>query len=119
MTAADASPADSSTMAMLPVWQARLAVPAPLGQAFSYLVPPELRARAQRGARVLCELGRRKVLGVVLDAGERVPDIAVERMKSIVAVVDAEPVLPEELLSFLQALASYYVAPIGGAIELS
>jgi primosomal protein N' (replication factor Y) len=97
----------------------RLAVPAPLGQAFSYLVPPELRERARRGARVLCELGRRTVLGVVLDAGERVPDISVERMKSIVAVVDAEPVLPEELLSFLQALASYYVAPIGGAIELS
>ncbi|HYP90061.1 MAG TPA: primosomal protein N', partial [Polyangiaceae bacterium] len=77
------------------------------------------RDRARRGARVLCELGRRKVLGVVLDAGERPPDIPVERMKSIVAVVDAEPVLPEELLSFLQALASYYVAPIGGAIELS
>jgi primosomal protein N' (replication factor Y) len=101
------------------VWQARLAVPAPLGQAFSYLVPPELRGRVQRGARVLCELGRRKVLGVVLDVAERVPDIPVERMKPIVAVVDAEPVLPEELLSFLQELARYYVAPIGGAIELS
>jgi primosomal protein N' (replication factor Y) (superfamily II helicase) len=101
------------------VWQARLAVPAPLGQAFSYLVPEELRQRVQRGARVLCELGRRKVLGVVLDVAERVPDIPLERMKPIVAVVDAEPVLPEELLGFLQALASYYVAPIGGAIELS
>jgi primosomal protein N' (replication factor Y) (superfamily II helicase) len=102
-----------------PIWQVRVAVPAPLGQAFSYLVPAELRERAQRGARVLCELGRRKVLGVVLDAGARVPDIAVERMKPIVAVVDAEPVLSEELLSFLQELARYYVAPIGGAIELS
>ena len=105
--------------ALTAVWQARVAVPVPLGQAFSYLVPTELRARTQRGARVLCELGRRKVLGVVLEVGERVPDISIERMKSIVAVVDAEPVLPEELLSFLQALASYYVAPIGGAIELS
>ncbi len=101
------------------VWQARLAVPAPLGQAFSYLVPPELRDRVKRGARVLCELGKRKVLGVVLEAGEREPEIAVERMKPIVAVVDTEPVLPEELLSFLQELARYYVAPIGGAIELS
>jgi primosomal protein N' (replication factor Y) len=101
------------------VWQARVAVPAPLGQAFSYLVPIELRPRVRRGARVLCELGRRKVLGVVLDAGERPPDFALERMKSLVAVVDAEPVLPEELLSFLQELARYYVAPIGGAMELS
>jgi primosomal protein N' len=114
-----AAPAASARQTATPVWQARLAVPAPLGQAFSYLVPPELRARVQRGARVLCELGKRKVLGIVLEAGERVPDIAVERMKPIVAVVDAEPVLPEELLSFLQELARYYVAPIGGAIELS
>ncbi len=104
---------------MSEVWQARVAVPAPLGQAFSYLVPPELRVRAQRGARVLCELGRRKVLGIVLEAGEREPDIALERLKSLVAVVDAEPVLPEELLGFLQELARYYVAPIGAAMELS
>jgi primosomal protein N' (replication factor Y) len=104
---------------MTGVWQARVAVPAPLGQAFSYLVPEALRGRARRGARVLCELGRRKVLGVVLETSEREPDIAVERMKPLVAVVDAEPVLPEELLGFLQELARYYVAPIGGAIELS
>jgi primosomal protein N' (replication factor Y) len=77
-----------------PVWQARLAVPAPLGQAFSYLIPPALLGRVKRGARVLCELGRRRVLGVVLDVAERVPDIPIERMKPIVAVVDAEPVLP-------------------------
>ncbi len=101
------------------VWQARVTVPAPLGQAFSYLLPDELRSRVRRGARVLCELGRRKVLGVVLEVAERAPDIALERMKPIVAVVDAEPVLPEELLSFLQELARYYVAPIGAVMELS
>lgn len=119
MSELEAPAAAPAAAAAAMVWQARLAVPAPLGQAFSYLVPPELRGRVKRGARVLCELGKRKVLGVVLEAGERVPDFAVERMKPIVAVVDTEPVLPEELLSFLQELARYYVAPIGGAIELS
>jgi primosomal protein N' (replication factor Y) len=104
---------------MSSIWQARVAVPAPLGQAFSYLVPPELRDRARRGARVLCELGKRRLLGIVLDAGEREPEIEIERMKPLVAVVDAEPVLPEELLSFLQELARYYVAPIGAAMELA
>jgi primosomal protein N' (replication factor Y) (superfamily II helicase) len=118
MSELDPAPQPGDVGAKL-VWQARLAVPVPLGQAFTYLVPPELRDRVKRGARVLCELGKRKVLGVVLDVAERPPEIAIERMKPIVAVVDAEPVLPEELLSFLQQLASYYVAPIGGAIELS
>jgi primosomal protein N' (replication factor Y) len=114
-----ASADGESARAGTPVLQARLAVPAPLGQAFSYLVPEALRGKVQRGARVLCELGRRKVLGIVLEVAERVPDIPLERMKPIVAVVDAEPVLPEELLSFLQELAKYYIAPIGGAMELS
>ena len=50
--------------ASIAVWQARVAVPAPLGQTFSYLVPEELRGRVRRGARVLCELARRRVLGV-------------------------------------------------------
>lgn len=101
------------------VLQARVAVPAPLGQAFSYLVPEELRERVQRGARVLCWLGRRRVLGVVLDLGVREPDLPLERMKPLLAVVDPEPVFSEELLGFLQELARYYVAPIGEVMELA
>jgi primosomal protein N' (replication factor Y) (superfamily II helicase) len=98
---------------------ARITVPVPLGQAFSYAVPPELAGVVRRGARVSCEFGRRRVLGVVLEVAEREPDVAVEKLKSILAVVDAEPVLPEELLSFLQELARYYVAPIGEVIQLA
>lgn len=98
---------------------ARVAVPVPLGQAFTYSVPPELAAAVQRGARVLCEFGRRRVLGVVLEAGEREPDIAPEKIKPLRAVVDREPVLPEELLGFLQELSRYYVAPIGEVMQLA
>jgi primosomal protein N' (replication factor Y) len=90
---------------LIDVLLARVAVPVPLGQAFTYSVPPELAAAVQRGARVLCEFGRRRVLGVVLDVGEREPDIAPEKIKPLRAVVDREPVLPEELLGFLQELS--------------
>jgi primosomal protein N' (replication factor Y) len=98
---------------------ARVAVPVPLGQAFSYEVPEEFAGIARRGARVLCEFGRRRVLGVVLDVAEREPDVPRERIKPIRAVADAEPVLPEELLAFLQELARYYVAPIGEVMQLA
>ena len=81
MSEMDAVAPEQLAPVLTAVWQARVAVPAPLGQAFSYLVPAELRARTQRGARVLCELGRRKVLGVVLEVGERVPDIAIGTSK--------------------------------------
>jgi primosomal protein N' (replication factor Y) len=98
---------------------ARVAIPVPLGQAFSYVVPPELAAGVRRGARVLCEFGRRRVLGVVLEVGTEAPDIPVEKLKPLRRVVDPEPVLPDELLIFLQELARYYIAPIGAVIELA
>jgi primosomal protein N' (replication factor Y) len=98
---------------------ARIAVPVPLGQAFTYSVPPPLVAGVKRGARVLCTLGARKVLGVVLDVDDREPEIDVARLKPVVAVIDPEPVLPEELLGFLQELARYYIAPIGEVMQLA
>ena len=98
---------------------ARVAVPVPLGQAFSYSVGPELAERVRRGARVLCPFGRRRVLGVVLDVGDREPDVPLEKLKALTAVVDPEPVLPEELLGFLQEVARYYLCPVGEVIQLA
>jgi len=98
---------------------ARVALPVPLGQVFTYGVSAELAPSVRRGARVLCELGRRKVLGVVLEVGDREPEIPVEKLKPVRAVVAAEPVLPEELLGFLQEIARYYVAPVGEVMELA
>lgn len=96
---------------------ARVSVPVPLGQAFTYSVPAGLELR--RGARVLCDFGRRRVLGVVLDVAEREPDIAVDKIRPVRALVDPEPVLPEELLDFLLELARYYLAPIGEVMRLA
>ncbi len=94
-------------------------MPVPLGQAFTYSVSSELAGRVQRGARVLCEFGRRRLLGVVLDVAEREPDIALEKIKPLGAVVDEDPVLSEELLGFLQELGRYYLAPIGEVMQLA
>ncbi len=98
---------------------ARVAVPVPLGQVFTYSVPPELARDVTRGARVLCDFGRRRVLGVVLDVGDREPEVAVEKLKPIRALVGDEPVIPDELLSFLLELARYYVAPVGEVMRLA
>ena len=107
------------TAAQLPRIFARVAIPVPLGQAFTYLVPPELAQGVRRGARVLCPFGARRVLGVVLELGHKAPDIPEDKLKPLRAVVDPEPVLQDELLEFLQELARYYIAPIGAVIELA
>ncbi|HEX6765658.1 MAG TPA: primosomal protein N', partial [Polyangiaceae bacterium] len=98
---------------------ARVALPVPLGQAFTYSVDAALGTSVRRGARVLCELGRRRAVGVVLEVSDRASEVPEAKLKPILAVVDEEPALPEELLGFLQELARYYVAPIGDVMELA
>ncbi len=98
---------------------ARVAVPVPLGQAFTYAVPEALYERVVRGSRVLCPFGRRQVMGVVLSVAEDPGDVPREKLKPLRAVVDDQPVLPDELLSFLVELARYYLAPIGEVMRLA
>jgi primosomal protein N' (replication factor Y) len=96
---------------------ADVAVPVPLARAFTYEVPARL-GELRPGARVVCEFGRRKLVGVVLGVGEREAPVGM-KTKPVGALVDAEPVLPAELLAFLQELASYYLAPIGEVLRLA
>ena len=97
---------------------AEVAVPVPLGHAFTYEVPAALSPALRPGARVLVPFGSRKVVGVVLRAGESTPPEGVA-LKSILGLVDAEPVLPEELLAFLREVAEYYFAPVGEVLRLA
>lgn len=73
----------------------------------------------QPGTRVLCPFGPRKVLAIVLDTDVQAPDLPPEKIRDLVAVVDPEPVLPRELLTFLQLLSAYYFAPIGEVLRLA
>jgi primosomal protein N' (replication factor Y) len=98
---------------------AEVAVPVPLAHPLTYEVPERLAAEVTPGARVLCELGRRKLFGVVLAVEERALPDGGMRIKPIEAVVDREPVVPLELLSFLRELAHYYFAPIGEVLRLA
>ncbi|MCU0656576.1 MAG: primosomal protein N' [Polyangiaceae bacterium] len=95
-----------------------VAVPAPLTHALTYSVPPLLGVKPVPGSRVLVELGRRKVLGLALQLTERAP-AGVERIKDIVDVLDAEPIVPPELLRFLVELSGYYLAPMGEVMKLA
>ncbi len=98
---------------------AKVAVPIPLGQAFTYGVPSEMAATLAPGARVLVELGRRKVLGVVLSLSEDEPAIPRDKLKDVLAIVDSQPVFSDELLSFLIELGRYYLAPLGEVMRLA
>jgi primosomal protein N' (replication factor Y) len=98
---------------------ANVAVFVPLSQPYSFAVPAELEATVVSGARVVCALRGRQVMGVVLAVIMGDPGMPAEKLKPILAVVDTEPVVPEELLGFLCELASYYMAPVGEVMRLA
>ncbi len=97
---------------------ARVVLPVPLGQAFTYGIPSELPVRP--GCRVLVELGRRKVLGVALEVDCPPPsNVPLNKLKPILQLLDEDPALGDELRIFLQELARYYFAPIGEVFRLA
>jgi primosomal protein N' (replication factor Y) len=96
---------------------ADVALPVPIARAFTYAVPGEAGpAGGLVGARVVCPFGGRRLVGVAMAVREGEPPRAV---KPIARVIDREPAIPEELLTFLAGLASYYFAPIGEVVRLA
>jgi primosomal protein N' (replication factor Y) (superfamily II helicase) len=90
----------------------KVAIAAPLFQGFDYLAPT---APVARGARVLVPFGRRTVTGVVLDLAAD-SDFPRHKLKSVIEVLDAEPLIPEKLLDLLVWAAEYYHHPVGEVI---
>src|SRR6476619_3206643 len=94
---------------------ADVAVPAPLPRALSYLVPENLAAEVTPGRRVLCTLGARRVVGVVVGVRQGEPPAAA---KPLLSVLDGVT-LPDDLVGFLTKLSNYYCAPIGEVVRLA
>ena len=94
-----------------------VALPVPLARIFSYALPPNRNAIGA-GMRVVCPFGGRRVVGISLGVREGAPPPGV---KAVLEVLDADdaPAIPEELLTFLRELASYYLAPLGEVVRLA
>ncbi|MDW8361976.1 MAG: primosomal protein N' [Myxococcales bacterium] len=95
---------------------AEIAVPVPVRRTFHYRVPEGLVGRLQRGSRVAVPFGGRKSIGFVLAVHERAPAHAA-RLRELFAVLDDEPIFPEELLGFLEHAAAHYLHPIGDVLR--
>ncbi|MBU0513473.1 MAG: primosomal protein N' [Proteobacteria bacterium] len=89
---------------------AEVALPLPVDGTFTYRVPSELARLVRVGVRVLAPVGRRRVVGLVLDLPEQSP---VEELRDVLDVLDDEPLFGPELSRLLVFAARYYQAPIG------
>ncbi|MEZ5560999.1 MAG: primosomal protein N' [Pseudomonadales bacterium] len=87
----------------------RVAVPKPLHQLYDYAVPPGMRLPVP-GARVRVPFGRQTLTAICVDAAPVDPH---DQPRAVLAVLDDDNVLGEELLALGVWLADYYQHPLG------
>ena len=115
---------------MTPACVFRVALDTPLKRLFDYL-PPEstlfpagdvaataapVEAPIEPGMRVRVPFGRQKLIGIVMEAAAS-SDLPVEKLKPILEVLDARPVLDASALELLRWAAEYYHHPVGEVLS--
>ena len=95
----------------------RVAVNAPLRMLFDYLPPEGLAGGALRpGVRVHVPFGKGRRTGVLLEVAEST-DVGRGRLKRVVRILDAAPLLGGEDLALAEWAAAYYQHPIGEVLS--
>src|SRR5216684_1461852 len=84
-----------------------VALPVPLDMAFTYKIAEQ---QPVIGGRVLVPFRNDRLSGVVTALHDREPTV---KTKTVLQVLDAEPVLDDALMQLGQWIAQYYLAPIG------
>lgn len=93
-------------------------------EAFTYLVPEELKGKIKPGMRVLAPFKRGKKVGIVFGVNERATHrIAPTKgekeitLKTIESILDDEPLIPENLLKLIKWVGQYYMSTSGLALK--
>ncbi|HEV7551467.1 MAG TPA: primosomal protein N' [Candidatus Angelobacter sp.] len=84
-----------------------VALPVPLDMVFTYKIAEQ---QPVVGGRVLVPFRNQRISGVVTALHDRAPSM---QAKTVLQVLDTEPVLDEGLMKLGQWIAQYYLAPIG------
>ena len=94
----------------------RVALDTPLRRLFDYLLPPACGGAAvPAGMRVRVPFGRQRLVGVVMASADS-SELAPERLKRVLEVLDPVPVLETAALGLLSWAAEYYHHPIGEVV---
>ena len=97
-----------------------VALPLPPRRTFTYKLPPELAAKAKLGSRVQVSFANRVLTGYVVAFHEELdPELGVEEsaVKPITELIDADPLINEEILALTRWTADYYAASWGELLK--
>ena len=97
---------------------AEIALPVPLRSLFDYEVPQALQNQLQPGMRLVVPFGRRKLTGLVVRL-KKSSDVPADKIKSVLSLVDRNPVLSLSLIKMLLWVADYYQQPLGEVFKVA
>jgi len=92
---------------------AHIALAVPLPRTFDYLLPAGMQVTA--GCRVRVPFGKQQRVGIVVSISEH-SELPREELKSILEVLDTEPLFSPSLWQLLLWAAEYYHHPIGDVL---
>jgi primosomal protein N' (replication factor Y) (superfamily II helicase) len=88
-----------------------VALPVPLDMVFTYRIGEQLPIA---GGRVLVPFRKERLSGVVTALHDREPSM---QARTVLQVLDSEPVLDANLMNLAQWISQYYLAPIGEVVR--
>ncbi len=89
----------------------QVALPLPLYRSFTYALPPGMEPPPP-GCRVRVPFAGRKRIGLVVARSERT-DLPAERIATVEAILDEQPLFTDDLWWLLNWAADYYQHPLG------
>ncbi len=92
---------------------AHVALPVPLPRTFDYLLPDSMSAKA--GCRVTVPFGKQQRVGIVVSVSDK-SELPLNELKSVIEVLDSEPVYSTSTWRLLLWAADYYHHPIGDVL---
>jgi primosomal protein N' (replication factor Y) len=90
----------------------RVALDTPVRRLFDYLAPAQATVQPAPGVRVRVPFGRQRRVGVITEVADD-SEVPAARLKPILQVLDATPVLDAALQELLRWAADYYHHPLG------
>src|SRR3989339_797969 len=86
----------------------------PMERSFHYAIPEHLASSLKAGMRVKAPFGSKIATGYVVGLSAESP---VANLKNIIEILDAQPIISEELFSLARWISAQYACSLGEALS--
>lgn len=91
----------------------KIAVPTPLRRCFDYLAPTNIEIKSlQPGIRIRVPFGSQKIIGILVGVTDET-NVPKNKLRSILEIIDGEPLIPSSLLKLCHWTSDYYQHSLG------